>query len=85
MYEQPEPILSLFTTMFTRLWCRVNALRSSPSHLLHICKAFEDLLQYSHPKLFFHLIRMKIPPLKLAMPWIQFGFVTYLEVDQVSE
>lgn len=83
MYEAPEPIFFLLRAMFARLWCRVNALRSQPSHLLHVAKTFEDLLQRYHPRLFFHLIRVNVNPLQLAMPWIQFGFVSYLEVDQV--
>jgi hypothetical protein len=67
----------------SQIWCRLNVLRSGEGHLIHVCKTFEDLLQSCHSPLFFHLTKIGVFPLQLAMSWMQFGFVGYLEVDQV--
>ena len=37
----------------------------------------------THPSLFLHLIKIKANPLKVVLPWIQFGFMGFLNVDQV--
>lgn len=42
----------------------------------------KSLLQRHHPSLVRKLRELGVQPLQLAMPWIQFGFVTYLEADQ---
>ena len=39
-------------------------------------------MQRHHPQLVLKLLQLGVQPLQLAMPWIQFGFVTYLEADQ---
>ena len=44
----------------------------------------QSLLQRHHPSLVRKLRELGVQPLQLAMPWIQFGFVTYLEADQAS-
>ena len=54
-----------------------------PDTLLPLCKLFEELVQHHHPSLFFHMLQIGVTPLQIALPWIQFGFVGYLEVDQV--
>lgn len=44
----------------------------------------QSLLQRHHPSLVRKLRELGVQPLQLAMPWIQFGFVTYLEADQAN-
>lgn len=44
----------------------------------------QSLVQRHHPRLVRKLLQLGVQPLQLAMPWIQFGFVTYLEADQAS-
>jgi len=36
-----------------------------------------------HPKLFLHLVNIGLQPLQVALPWLQFGFVTLLGMDQI--
>lgn len=43
----------------------------------------KSLLQRHQPRLVLKLGQLGVQPLQLAMPWIQFGFVTFLEADQV--
>ena len=38
------------------------------------------LAQRHQPQLFFHMLQIGVTPLQIALPWIQFGFVGYLEV-----
>ncbi|CAM9916426.1 unnamed protein product [Discosporangium mesarthrocarpum] len=83
LFEQREAVYFALRAMFARHWCRLNAIRSRPGTLLHLLKMFEALLQRHHPQLVLRLLQLGVQPLQIAMPWIQFGFVTFLEVDQV--
>lgn len=49
-----------------------------------VAACVQSLVQRHHPRLVRKLLQLGVQPLQLAMPWIQFGFVTYLEVDQAS-
>lgn len=51
---------------------------------VHFMRVLEtkSLVQRHHPQLVVKLLQLGVQPLQLAMPWIQFGFVTYLEADQ---
>lgn len=60
-----------------------TALPPSPPELYGIGRE-QSLLQRHHPSLVRKLRELGVQPLQLAMPWIQFGFVTYLEADQAS-
>ncbi|CAM9941532.1 unnamed protein product [Scytosiphon promiscuus] len=83
LFEEREAVYFALRAMFARYWCRLNALRSGPGMLLRLLKLFESLVQRHHPRLVLKLLELGVQPLQLAMPWIQFGFVTYLEADQV--
>ncbi|CAB1102548.1 unnamed protein product [Ectocarpus sp. CCAP 1310/34] len=80
LFEEREAVYFTLRTMFARFWCRLNAVRSGPGMLLRLLKLFER----HHPRLVRKLLQLGVQPLQLAMPWIQFGFVTYLEADQAS-
>ncbi|CAM9296629.1 unnamed protein product, partial [Hapterophycus canaliculatus] len=82
LFEERENVYFALRAMFARYWCRLNALRSGPGMLLRLLKLFESLVQRHHPRLVLKLLELGVQPLQLAMPWIQFGFVTYLEADQ---
>ncbi|CAM9775895.1 unnamed protein product [Ectocarpus sp. 12 AP-2014] len=84
LFEEREAVYFTLRTMFARFWCRLNAVRSGPGMLLRLLKLFESLVQRHHPRLVRKLLQLGVQPLQLAMPWIQFGFVTYLEADQAS-
>ncbi|CAM9734361.1 unnamed protein product [Ascophyllum nodosum] len=83
LFEEREAVYFAMRAMFARYWCRLNALRSGPGMLLRLLRLFECLVQQHHPQLVLKLRQLGVQPLQLAMPWIQFGFVTFLEADQV--
>lgn len=83
LYTRPEPIVLLLRTMYARYWCRLNAVRSAPDMLVHLCAVFEEMVQRYEPELFFHLVSLGAHPLQLAFPWIQFAFAGYLEPEQL--
>jgi len=69
--------------MYARFWCRVNVMSTEADTLLPLCQLFEEIVQAHRPSLFMHLLTIGVNPLQLALPWIQFGCATYLDVDQV--
>ena len=69
--------------MYAQHWCRLNVIRTAENTLLPLCKLFEGLVVETHPRLFFYLVQLNIDPLQIALPWIQFGFVGLLDVEQV--
>ncbi|KAG5187988.1 hypothetical protein JKP88DRAFT_347942 [Tribonema minus] len=86
LWAERAPVYAAFRAMYVRYWCRLNAIRSAPGGLLHLLRLFEDLLRCHHPQLMLKLAELGIQqPLRLAMPWIQFGFVGYLEVGEVLQ
>ena len=68
---------------YQRIWCRMNVLSSDPGTLLYVCKLFEELLLSQHPRLFLHLVNMGVQPLYVAFPWMQLGFTTLLDIDEL--
>ena len=83
VYEQEEPIYYCLRAMYAKFWCKLNVMRTAKCTLLPLCKLFEQLVIENHPKLFFYLVQIGVDPLAVALPWIQFGFVGLLDVDQV--
>ena len=61
----------------------MNVISGDSGTLLHVCATFENLLMSLHPTLFLHLLKIGVQPLLIAMPWLQFGFVGLLEIEQV--
>lgn len=61
----PRQVYFVTRALWCKVWCKLNAIRSSPGHLLHLCKTFEDLLLRHHPRLFFHLLRCGVNPLQV--------------------
>lgn len=76
-------LYSMAKAAYCNIWCRLNVLSSDPGTLLYVCKTFEDLLISSHPTLFLHLVNIGVQPLQVALPWIQLGFTTVLDIDEV--
>lgn len=78
--------VSLYTVsrlLWCKIWCKLNVLSGDQGTLLHVCATFESLLMTLHPRLFLHLVNVGVQPLKVALPWMQLGFVGLLEVDQI--
>ena len=83
LYEEEEELYFVLRAMWCRYWCKLNAIRSDGDCLPAVYRTFERLLGDVHPALAMHLGKVGAPPLRQAKHWIQCGFVTYLEVDQV--
>ena len=76
-------LYSAHKVLWTRLWCRMNVISGDEGTLLSVCATFENLLMSANPSLFLHLVKIGVQPLLVAMPWLQFGFVGLLEVEQI--
>ena len=76
-------LYSVARAAYCQIWCRLNVLSSDPGTLLYVCKVFEELLITTHPKLFLHLVNIGVQPLHVALPWIQLGFTTVLDIEEV--
>jgi len=83
IFKNRISLYSMARLTFAKLWCRMNVFSADPGTLLHTCKTFESLLICLHPKLFLHLINIDVPPMQVALPWLQLGFVNLLEMDQI--
>ncbi len=48
-----------------------------------VCRQFEMLVQSQAPSVFVHMLRFGVQPLKIAFPWLMFGFSGTLDVCEV--
>ena len=76
-------LYSMTRVTYQRIWCRMNVLSSDPGTLIYVCKLFEDILMSQHPRLFLHLVNIGVQPLYVAFPWMQLGFTTLLDIDEL--
>ena len=83
VFRNRASLYSVSRALWARLWCKMNVISGDSGTLLHVCATFENLLSSLHPTLFLHLLKIGVQPLLIAMPWLQFGFVGLLEIDQV--
>lgn len=86
LYVHPADMYPVFRELYTRHFCRLHVIsdESTPSPALPaLCRAFEDMLQHAEPEICFHLLRLGVPALRLAAPWMIHAFVRHLEVEQV--
>ena len=83
IFRSRPALYAMSRALWARLWCKMNVISGDAGTLLHVCATFENLLTSVHPTLFLHLLKIGVQPLLIAMPWLQFGFVGLLEIDQV--
>ena len=83
IFRNKASLYSMTRLLWTRIWCRMNVISGDTGTLLHVCATFENLLMSIQPTLFLHLVRLGVQPILIAMPWLQFGFVGLLEMDQI--
>ena len=83
VFRDKVSLYSASRLLWAKIWCKMNVLSGDNGTLLHVCATFESLLMTLHPRLFLHLINVGVQPLKVALPWMQLGFVGLLEVDQI--
>jgi hypothetical protein len=53
--------------------------------VLQLCRQFEMLVQSQAPSVFMHMMRLGVQPLKIAFPWLMFGFSGTLDVCEVVQ
>jgi hypothetical protein len=61
----------------------LHSISADPQSILSLIRLFEDLLQIYEPEVCYHMQQIGISPLSIAFPWIFYGFIGYLEVEQV--
>lgn len=83
VFHDRAALYSAHKILWCRLWSKMNVISSDEGTLVHVCATFESLLMACHPTLFLHMVKIGVQPLLIAMPWLQFGFVGLLEVDQI--
>mmetsp|Transcript_15557 Transcript_15557/g.38189 ORF Transcript_15557/g.38189 Transcript_15557/m.38189 type:complete len:246 (-) Transcript_15557:819-1556(-) len=86
LYPHPADAYPVFRQLYARHFCRLHAVSDEASTspaLPALCCAFESMLQRAQPGLCFHLLRLGVPALRLAAPWMIHAFVRHLEVEQV--
>ena len=73
----------IFRGLYLRYMCCLHSISSHPQGIISLARLFEDLLQIYEPDVWFHMQQIGVSPLKVAFPWIFYGFSGYLEVEQV--
>jgi len=61
----------------------LHQVSSNTGDILQLARQFESILQETNAELFYHLLSIGVPPLKVAFNWIVFAFAGYLEPDQI--
>ena len=82
VYARPPELYFCFREMWARYWSKLHSFSSSPGSLLPLLRLFEDLLQECAPAVCLHLLRLELPPGKLAVHWIASGFASFLPAEQ---
>ncbi|GMI25208.1 hypothetical protein TeGR_g2873 [Tetraparma gracilis] len=83
VYEKQPDLYFAFRALYSRLFCRLTVIDSTPGNLVHLCLTFERLLFAQHPSLALHLSAVGAKPLQVAFPWICHAFVGALPVEEV--
>lgn len=65
--KQSTLVYHIARYLYEQLWCQCNVLSSDPGCLLYLCKLFESLLIFAHPKLFLHMVTIGVQPLKVSL------------------
>jgi len=81
--DNSAELYSLCRSSFCRVWSQMNVISGDKNCLLFVCKTFESLLMQTQMNLYLHLVKLGINPLQIALPWLQLGFVGYLEVSEI--
>lgn len=85
LYTDRVVLYSMCRSAFMMIWCRLNVVSSDDGTILSLCQCFEGILMELQPKLFLHLVRIGLHPLRVVFPWIHQGFANILEVDELLQ
>jgi hypothetical protein len=83
LFAHAEEVYFLFRELYSRYFSKLHGLSSDPNGLLSLCKQFEALTQEKNPEVYFHLLNLRVHPLRIAFRWLVYAFSGYLAVDQV--
>ncbi len=64
---------------------KLSIISTDPQSILCLCALFENLLQLKDAKLFAHMKKIHVQPLKIAFKWIIRAFSGYLVSSQLLE
>lgn len=61
----------------------LHAISSHRNSILYLGVQFEDLIVTLSPKLFNHLKEIECDPLKIAMPYLVYTYIGYLDISEI--
>ena len=83
LFAEPADLYFVYRALYAQYCCRLHTVSSQTGDILQLSRQFEAVFQESHPHVYYHLLAIAAPPLKLVFNWIVFAFAGYLEVGQV--
>ncbi|CAF0705607.1 unnamed protein product [Brachionus calyciflorus] len=85
VYSDPILLYYIFRKFFVTHFYKLSIISSDPQSIIGLCALFENILQSKDPKLFFHLRKLDIQPLRIAFKWIIRAFSGSLLSSQLLE
>jgi hypothetical protein len=73
----------IFRELYCRYVCKLHSISSNSESALGLITLFEELLQVYDPELCMYLSAKSFNYLQIAFKWIFYGFIGFLEVDQL--
>lgn len=64
---------------------KLTIISSDPQSILGLCALFENIFQAKDAKLFFHLRKIDVQPIKIVFKWLMRAFSGYLASSQLLE
>lgn len=85
LFDALEDLYACFRRMYARYLSRLHTVSSDAGCIIQVCRQFEVLVQSQAPSVFMHMLRFGVQPLKIAFPWLMFGFSGTLDVCEVLQ
>ncbi len=64
---------------------KLTVISYDPQCIMGLCALFENLFQSKDPKLFLHMKKLEVDPIKIVFKWLMRGFSGYLASSQLLE
>jgi len=81
--ERPDEVYFLFREFYCKYFCFLNSLSSHPNSILRLCHLFEEIFYKQNPKLAIYFANNGIEPLPIALQWMMYAFIGFLDVEQL--
>lgn len=85
VYSDPILLYYMFRKFFTTHFYKLSTISTDPQSIIGLCVLFENILQSKDAKLFYHLRKIDVQPLKIVFKWILRAFSGYLLSSQLLE